>query len=101
MRGRPRVAPQVGTPGCIMGSGGIAMAEKSWDDEFREVEREALVEEIRLLRRLSPEELLADYLAFCREAARIEGVPHEVARMLDDRARDAMVDRLDRVIHGS
>lgn len=77
------------------------MNEWPTDEDFREAEREALVEEVRLLRRLTPDEVLESYLATCRNVARFVGVRHPTARLLDDRERDAALDRLDRVVNGS
>src|SRR5688500_18889852 len=73
------------------------------DEEFREAEREIAIEEIRMYRNLTIDEILTGYVAFLRSANRwCDAFPREprnerldrLVRERDDQERDAYLDRL-------
>jgi hypothetical protein len=71
------------------------------DEEFREAAREALIEEVRMLRGLTPEERLALAIRFDRETRPRDERAARVMRLLEDRTRDDELDLLDRIGNGA
>jgi hypothetical protein len=79
------------------------------EEEFREAEREIAIEEIRMYRDKSLDEMLADYFAFLRSAERwCSAFPQEprnarLARLIREERnheRDAYLERLDWLCNG-
>jgi hypothetical protein len=80
------------------------------EEEFREAEREIAIEEIRMYRNKSIDEILTGYFAYLRsanqwcEAFRREPRSERLERLVreqDDRERDAYLDRLDWLCNGA